>query len=77
MCLFIAILSFFIIIILTQIDRCSDLRDNSTDSKLDSVDLRLIKHFSLEFYITLITCVTCYSVFFVFCYNCVEMYKNM
>ncbi|CAD8104750.1 unnamed protein product [Paramecium sonneborni] len=76
-CLLIAIISFLIIIILTQIDRCSDIRDKTTDQKLDSVDLRQIRNFSLEFYITLITCVTCYSVFFIFSYNSVEMFKQI
>ncbi|CAD8085705.1 unnamed protein product [Paramecium sonneborni] len=77
MCLLIAIISLLIIIILTQIDRCSDIRDKTTDSKLDSVDLRQIKNFNQEFYITLITAMTCYSVFFIFCYNSVEMFKNI
>ncbi|CAD8171350.1 unnamed protein product [Paramecium pentaurelia] len=77
MCLYIAILSFIIIVILTQIDRCSDLRDKTSDQKLDSIDLRQIKQFSLEFYVTLISCVTCYAVFFIFGYNSVEMFKHI
>ncbi|CAD8121869.1 unnamed protein product [Paramecium sonneborni] len=74
-CLYITIFSFTIIFILTRIDKCSDLRDNTTDLKLDSVDLRQIKHFSLEFYVALVSCSTTYAIFFIFGYNCVEMFK--
>ncbi|CAD8201751.1 unnamed protein product [Paramecium pentaurelia] len=76
MCLKIAIFSFITILILTQIDRFSDMRDKVEDQKLESIDLRQIKNFSLEFYITLISCATCYSVFFIFSYNSVEMFKQ-
>ncbi|CAD8184722.1 unnamed protein product [Paramecium octaurelia] len=75
MCLYISILSFVLIIILTRIDKCSDQRDKITDQKLESVDLRQIKNFSLEFYVALISCATTYSIFFIFGYNCVEMFK--
>ncbi|CAK95227.1 unnamed protein product (macronuclear) [Paramecium tetraurelia] len=73
MCLYISILSFVLIIILTRIDKCSDSRDKTEDQKLESVDLRQIKNFSLEFYVALISCATTYSIFFIFGYNCYNL----